>query len=244
MIVGLTRKDLDVVEATSMAAKPAKLKPKDAAALVLIDDSGPAPCVLLGKRRADLKFMPNQFVFPGGRRETSDGFTPIASELADHDSRLIIAGCGPTGTTRRAKALAVAALREFYEETGFVIGKPSAQYPAWADFTANQLAPDIGAMRYLARAITPPGRTRRFDTRFFIAKYSAVALEVQPPDAEFSEIRWATFAETVNLDLPGITRTILAEVDRRLKADPDLVSNHAIPEFRMRGKTFVREERP
>jgi hypothetical protein len=98
-------------------------------------------------------------------------------------------------------------------------------------------------MRYLARAITPPGRTRRFDTRFFIAKNSAVALEVPPPDAEFSEIRWATFAETLDLDLPGITRTILAEVDKRLNADPDLTGTYPIPEFRMRGKTFVREER-
>jgi 8-oxo-dGTP pyrophosphatase MutT (NUDIX family) len=243
MIVGLSRKDLDVVEATSLAKKPVKLKPKDAAAVVLIDDSGPAPRVLLGKRRADLKFMPGQFVFPGGRRETGDARVPVASELSDNDSRLISAGCGPRGTAARAKALAVAALREFYEETGFVIGKANAQTPDWPDFAANGLAPDIGAMRYLARAITPPGRTRRFDTRFFIAKHSAVAFEVPPPDAEFSEIRWATFGETLDLDLPGITRTILAEVDKRLKNDPNLTGTYPIPEFRMRGKTFVREER-
>jgi 8-oxo-dGTP pyrophosphatase MutT (NUDIX family) len=243
MIVGLSRKDLDVVEAASLAKKPAKLTPKDAAALVLIDDSGPAPRVLLGKRRADLKFMPSQFVFPGGRRETSDSRVPTASELSRNDTRLIAEGCGPNGTQRRATALAVAALREFYEETGFVIGKANAQTPDWADFAANGLAPNIGAMRYLARAITPPGRTRRFDTRFFIARYSAVAMEVSPPDAEFSEIRWATFAETIDLDLPGITRTILAEVDKRLKNDPHLTGTHAIPEFRMRGNTFVCDER-
>jgi 8-oxo-dGTP pyrophosphatase MutT (NUDIX family) len=243
MIVGLSRKNLDGVEATSLAKKPGKLTPKDAAALVLIDDSGPVPRVLLGKRRADLKFMPGQFVFPGGRRETSDARVPVASHLSENDSRLIAAGCGPRGTASRAKALAVAALREFYEETGFVIGKASANTPDWPDFAANGLAPDIGAMGYLARAITPPGRTRRFDTRFFMAKYSAVALEVPPPDAEFSEIRWATFAETIHLDLPGITRTILAEVDKRLKGDPHLTGTHAIPEFRLRGKTFVREER-
>ncbi len=243
MIVGLTRKDLDVVEATSLAAKPAKLKPKDAAALVLIDDTGPAPRVLLGKRRADLKFMPNQFVFPGGRRESDDARIPVASELSDADTGLISRGFGANGTARRAKALAVAALREFYEETGFVIGKPNAQFPDWGEFAANGLAPDLSAMRYLARAITPPGRTRRFDTRFFIAKRTCVALEVPPPDAEFSEIRWATFAETIDLDLPGITRTILAEVDQRLKSDPHLTGSLPIPEFRMRGKTFVCERR-
>ena len=243
MIVGLSRKDLDVVEAASLAAKPARLKPKDAAALVLIDDSGPAPRVLLGKRRADLKFMPNQFVFPGGRRETSDAEIPTVSELHAHDARMIALGCGPSGTMRRAKALAVAALREFYEETGFVIGKPAEVSPDWPDFAAKRIAPDPASLRYFARAITPPGRTRRFDTRFFIAKRACVAFEVPPPDAEFSEIRWATFAETLDLDLPRITRTILAEVDRRLKADPVLSGTDPIPEFRMRGKTFVREER-
>ena len=243
MIVGLSKKDLDTLERTSLAAKPIKLIPKDAAALVLIDDAGHAPRVLLGKRRADLKFMPGQFVFPGGRREPSDARTSIASNLLENDARLIAAGVGPKGTRARATALAVAALREFYEETGFIIGKASAKLPDWADFAAAKLAPDLAAMRYLARAITPPGRTRRFDTRFFIAKYSAVSVEVPPPDAEFSEIRWATFAETINLDLPGITRTILIEVDNRLKSDPDLALNQPIPEFRMRGKTFVREER-
>ena len=206
------------------------------------DSSGEAK-VLLGKRRADLKFMPGQFVFPGGRRETSDAKTPVASTLIDEDARLIAAGCGPNGTARRANALGVAALREFYEETGFVIGKPSDKRPDWHDFATNGLAPDLGSVRYFARAITPPGRTRRFDTRFFIAKRSCVALEVPPPDAEFSEIRWATFPETIDLDLPGITRTILAEVNQRLSADPHLTGTFPIPEFRMRGKTFVREER-
>ena len=243
MIVGISRKELDALEVNSLAKKPVKLKPKDAAALVLIDDSGPAQRVLLGKRRADLKFMPNQFVFPGGRRETSDSRVVVASNLLENDMRLIAQGCGPRGTPNLAKALAVAVLREFYEETGFVIGKTHTHFPDWVDFAANGLAPDIGAMRYLARAITPPGRTRRFDTRFFIANYSAVTLEVPPPDAEFSEIRWATFAETLDLDLPEITRTILKVVARRLETDPDLNGTHAISEFRMRGKTFVREER-
>lgn len=243
MIVGISRQQLDGLESNSLAKQPLKLKPKDAAALVLIDDSGPAPRVLLGKRRADLKFMPGQFVFPGGRRETGDARIPVAFDLSADDMRLIVAGFGPKGTTSRAKALAVAALREFYEETGFVIGKANTQYPNWLDFASRQLAPDLGGLRYLARAITPPGRTRRFDTRFFIAKRNCVALEVPPPDAEFSEVRWASFAETINLDLPEITRTILDEVDQRLSVDPDLKNKHSIPEFRMRGKTFVREVR-
>jgi 8-oxo-dGTP pyrophosphatase MutT (NUDIX family) len=231
-----------------MTARPeskqtATLKPKDAASLILIDDSGPEMRVLLGKRRPDLKFMPGQFVFPGGRREETDAAVPVASDLLAGDARLIAEGAGPSGTARRAKALAVAAVREFYEETGFVIGKPHSDCPPWVDFAANRLAPDIGAMRYLARAITPPGRSRRFDTRFFISRRSCVTLEVPPPDAEFSEITWATFAATRELDLPEITRTILTVVDSRLRTDPLLSGLVSIPEFRMRGKNFVCEQR-
>jgi 8-oxo-dGTP pyrophosphatase MutT (NUDIX family) len=223
--------------------QPATLKPKDAASLILIDDSGPEMRVLLGKRCPDLKFMPGKFVFPGGRREADDGSVPVATDLLASDARLIAEGAGPSGTARRARALAVAAIREFYEETGFVIGKPHSDCPPWVDFAANRLAPDIGAMRYLARAITPPGLTRRFDTRFFISRRSCVALEVPPPDAEFSEIRWAAFAETLDMDLPEITRTILTAVDSRLKTDPLLSGLASIPEFRMRGKNFVCEQR-
>ncbi|MGL4405934.1 MAG: NUDIX hydrolase [Notoacmeibacter sp.] len=243
MIVGISRAALDALEKNSLSKKPQKMTPKDAAALVLLDDSGPSLRVFLGKRRADLKFMPGQFVFPGGRRETADARVHTGTELLDHDVRLIVAGSGSTGTANRAKGLAIAALREFYEETGFVIGRKSGVVPNWKDFADNGYAPDIGAMRYFARAITPPGRTRRFDTRFFIAKRACVALEVPPPDAEFSEMRWATFAETIDLDLPEITRTILEVVALRLKSDPDLTANFPIPEFRMRGKKFVCEER-
>lgn len=243
MIVGVSRKQLDLLEKNSLAKKPIKLRPKDAAALILIDDNLAVPRVLLGKRRADLKFMPNQFVFPGGRRETSDAREPSASSLSDNDMRLILQGCGPTGTDSRARGLAIAALREFYEETGLVIGKAATRSPDWLAFSANRLAPDIGSMRYLARAITPPGRTRRFDTRFFIAKKNSVALEVSPPDAEFSEMRWATFAQTIDLDLPEITRTILEVVANRLQLDANLSLDVPIPELRMRGQVFVCEQR-
>ncbi|MGB8186236.1 MAG: NUDIX hydrolase, partial [Pseudolabrys sp.] len=40
-------------------------EPRDAATLMLIDRSGPAPRVLLGRRHAGHKFMPGKFVFPG-----------------------------------------------------------------------------------------------------------------------------------------------------------------------------------
>ena len=44
-------------------------EPRDAATLMLVDRSGPVPTVLLGRRHHGHKFMPGQFVFPGGRLE-------------------------------------------------------------------------------------------------------------------------------------------------------------------------------
>ena len=76
-----------------------------------------------------------------------------------------------------AHALAAAAIRELWEETGLPLGQPGpADLPGdWAGFAARGLRPDASALRFIFRAITPPGRTRRFDARFFLADAGALA---------------------------------------------------------------------
>ena len=53
------------------------MRPRDAATLILVDRSGPAPKVLLASATRH-KFMPGKFVFPGGRVEPDDGRMPAA----------------------------------------------------------------------------------------------------------------------------------------------------------------------
>src|SRR5438045_4223825 len=87
------------------------LKPRDAATLILVDRSGPAPTVLLGRRHAGMKFMAGKFVFPGGRMEPGDRKMPVASEWDTHaGARLMRRLQRPS--LGKARGLALAALRD------------------------------------------------------------------------------------------------------------------------------------
>ncbi len=123
------------------------LRPQDAATLILIDDRGPAPKVLLGKRHHGHKFMPGKFVFPGGGVEPADQRMPVARPLDRHaEQRLMRAVKRPSPD--QARALALAAIRETYEETGLLLGAPASDTAgtppgAWAAFAQAQILPDL-----------------------------------------------------------------------------------------------------
>ena len=75
--------------------------------------------------------------------------------------------------------------------------------------------PAADGLRFVFRAITPPGRPRRFDARFFVADVAALADD--PDDltragTELSHLSWLELAEARALDLPFITEVVLAEV--------------------------------
>src|SRR5258708_25562410 len=140
----------------------ANLKPRDAATLILVDRSGAQPKVLLGKRHAGLKFMAGKWVFPGGRMEPGDRKRPVASELDPHAGARLMRGV-QRPSIHKARALALAAIRETYEETGLLLGKQVETVPPmpegpWQAFAAAKVVPDLAQLHFIVRAITPPRR--------------------------------------------------------------------------------------
>src|SRR5438105_13628331 len=91
-------------------------RPKDAATLILIDRSGEKPKVLVGKRHDKVVFMPGKFVFPGGRVDKSDNRVPVAAPIPKALEANLLKG-SPKITPTRARALAIAAIREACEQT-------------------------------------------------------------------------------------------------------------------------------
>jgi 8-oxo-dGTP pyrophosphatase MutT (NUDIX family) len=147
-----------------------------------------------------------------------------------------------------AAALAAAALRELAEETGLRLARPGAwpgpALPDWSAFAGRGLLPDAGALSYIFRAITPPGRTRRFDARFFMAATAALADD--PDDfsgasGELANLSWVPLARARELDLPFITTIVIAEAAALVAAGgppasvPFFDNSGPIPVFRRIG---------
>jgi 8-oxo-dGTP pyrophosphatase MutT (NUDIX family) len=208
--------------------------PRDAAALVITRAGPREASVLLGQRHRGHVFMPNKFVFPGGRVDPSDARAPLATALRPEVLHKLALGC----TEARARALALAAVRETFEEAGLLVGRRAAEVPrtrvrAWAAFLAHGVVPALDALEYVARAITPPGEHRRFDTRFFWVDaahvHDAAGAALTSPgvgaaltgSGELLDLRWVPLSETPALDLPEATAMVVAEVASRLAArDP------------------------
>jgi 8-oxo-dGTP pyrophosphatase MutT (NUDIX family) len=215
------------------------VRPRDAATLILVRRSGPQPQILMGRRHRGHVFMPDKFVFPGGRVDPGDYRITAASELRPHVARR--AGRTPA----RARALALAAVRETFEETGLMLGTPCERPPrsrarGWQPFLERCVQPALEPLDFIARAITPPARTRRFDARFFLADADHIAGTTRPVEAsgELLELHWLTLGEAHKLDLPSITRFVLGELEAHLHEGPDAARPVPFVYFR-RGKTVV-----
>jgi 8-oxo-dGTP pyrophosphatase MutT (NUDIX family) len=225
----------------------ANLRPVDASTLILIDRKGKTPKVLMGRRRHDLKFMPGKFVFPGGRLDPADRSMSVFGTLdARAEARLIARVT--RGNASRARALALTAIRETYEETGILIGTrehgaPERAPKGWEDFANHGVLPNLEALHFVARAITPPRRPKRFDTRFFAVDADHIAHRIEDvvgPHAELIELKWLTVDEARQEDLPTITTVVLDELkDRIAKGFSPVLP---VPFYFMVRDEFRREE--
>ena len=93
--------------------------------------------------------------------------------------------------------------------------------PSWQGFYARGLVPNLRALRFVFRAVTPPGRPRRFDARFFLVDARELAGDsLDASGEELAHLQWLTLAGARALPLPFITEVVLSEVEA-LIADPD-----------------------
>ena len=240
---GMTRAQLDGAENKDFALGAGPKRPRDAATLILLERKGDETRVLMGRRHMRHAFMPGKFVFPGGRTDPADSRIPVATGL--HPAIETKIASGRTSPTR-ARAIALSAVRETYEEAGLLIGRPGAfqtAKPDWQGFSDHNVVPSLEGLRFIARAITPPGRVRRFDTRFLAAFRDDVAVELAGggPTDELEEIMWLPLEKATEADIPTITRTILTELRTRLRDDPELSPAASVPFYYMRHNRFQRD---
>jgi 8-oxo-dGTP pyrophosphatase MutT (NUDIX family) len=219
-------------------------RPKDAGILIIIRRDADQPRLLMGRRSNRHAFMPNLVVFPGGRVDRADHFGPSADTLARPVLEKLLSRTDSRMSPRRARAIALAAIRETCEETGVLVARSATvgnrpKAKVWQPFLQRDLLPTLQHLRFVARAITPPRRNRRFDARFFAAFDDQIAGQINIAEDELSEVQWLTFDEARATELPMITELILNSLQARLAADPDLNANPAIPFHAMRHGRFV-----
>jgi 8-oxo-dGTP pyrophosphatase MutT (NUDIX family) len=178
------------------AAPPAPGRdPRPAASLLVIRHGQGGPELLMGRRSAGHRFMPNVLVFPGGAVDEADYHARIATPLLPHVRVRLERSASPA----LAQALAVAATRELTEEVGLSLGDP----------------PSLRGLDYLCRAITPPDRTMRFDARFFLVDAALVTGE-PTASRELEAPGWFTIEAALDCEIALATRAVLGQVQRWL----------------------------
>ena len=173
------------------------VRPRDAASLVVTRGEGGATRVLLGRRPADDRFMPNVFVFPGGRVDRDDARLAVQRGLGSE----VVRRMRPHASPPRARALAVAAVREAWEETGLVFGERRE----------GELFPDLSGLDYLGRAITPSRNPIRYHARFFRASVEEATGRIRS-NGELLELDWYSIDEALTLEIIDVTAAMLEQV--------------------------------
>lgn len=193
---------------------------RDAATVILLRRSETETRVLMGQRGKKAAFMPGKFVFPGGAVDPQDyhALPPQDVERCEQDGTMPICSkrLAVGGSSAMAQAILTAARRELVEETGLSLNADAQ-------------------MRFVFRAITPPKRPRRFDARFLLCDARDVVEDLDDfsrAEDELAYLQWVELSAALTLDLPFITRVVLAEIDALASSDEPPV---AVPFYDHRG---------
>jgi 8-oxo-dGTP pyrophosphatase MutT (NUDIX family) len=211
-----------------MSVAPAR----PASTVVLLRPASPFE-VFLVRRSDSIAFMGGAHVFPGGRLDAADHLGDIESVSA---GAAAAAARMPDVPADVAVAHHVAALRELFEEAGVLLAHPLTAIStgqreayrrellagaiAFGDIIrAEYVRLALDELAYFAHWVTPEIETRRFDTRFFIAR----APEGQTPvhdEGETSHSEWFAPLAAIEqsrgglISLPPPTWTTLSILSR------------------------------
>lgn len=191
--------------------------PRDSASLVLLRDHDTGLQVLLQRRNARASNMAGVYVFPGGKLDPEDHWRDGALHLDQACAHLVGALAEADTPAALASALYVAALREALEECGLLLAEPRG-LDSRISLEAARSGVDVNAararlragegftellaamnLRLQTRALTPWSRwitpttpsmsTRRFDTRFFVARAPEAQVALHD-DEETVDTQW------------------------------------------------------
>ena len=200
-----------------------KTKIRNAATVIVVRNKHKNPSVLMGQRGVNAAFMPSKFVFPGGAVDDQDLSIDIKKSINEVCKNRLL----KENENGSWSGLVAAAIRELFEETGQIIGVEQewSEIPSsWKEFAKTGYVPDASQMSFVFRAITPPGRPRRFDARFFLIQAEELRTNLDDfsmASDELSHLQWIPMKDTKNFDLPFITQVVLSEItDNLTKSGP------------------------
>lgn len=183
--------------------------PKDAATVIVLREPFE---VFMVRRHAKSGFMAGAYVFPGGRLDDADcdaalhahalGRTPAQCAEVLHEDDVAVS----TG-------LFFAAIRETFEEAGVLLAEGSLAHEErdrlhGHEVTLVQLAKREGLRFHLdllvpqARWITPTVESRRYDTRFFLARASR-DVAASHDTHETTDSAWMTPQQALDREAAG-----------------------------------------
>ena len=218
---------------------------------VLIRDGADHLEALVLRRAPTAAFFGGAYVFPGGAVDRGDGDDGVIARMRGLSDAQSSARLDVEGNALRFWATAV---RECFEEAGVLIARDatgetlSMERVARLDDARRALhAGDLTFAEFLNREdlvihtddlvyvdhwITPAGRPRRFDTRFFCARSPAGQRE-SVDQLEMVELEWLAPAQALqraeagNIELPFATRHMLRDLTRWETVDDALADARA-----------------
>ncbi len=211
---------------------PARVRPRDAASIVLLRGDGDNPEVLMGRRRKRASFLPNIYVFPGGRVDRHDRVVPEGLDLPrDLKQKLT-----RRTTQAHATSIAIAALRETHEETGYLlidraisdVLDRAPQSAFWHALRQSGGGPDLTSLDYIARALTPTMSHKRFNTRFFLASANNAEGDLIK-DGELEDLHWLPLSEAFRLPIVDVTEFVLRQAEQRWRQTSKATHSAPVP---------------